>query len=123
MTKEEWHNWSVVLLELSNVLWKLRERFDQSSWLETNKKIHEITFKVLKSFDSEKRNHKECKHCSRLFSTILSNFTAYGKSDDANALSFSSIDEIKEMCEKNVGLNWYYVTCGRLFEKKLMLTP
>ena len=119
MTKEEWHDWTVVLLETSNVLWKLREKFDQSSWLETNKKIHEITFKVLKSFDSEKRNHKECKHCSRLFSSIFSNLATYGKDSDIKELCLPSLEKIKEVCEKNVGVSWHFLTYSSTVEEKI----
>lgn len=116
--KEEWHAWTVALLELSNVLWKSRDKFDQSLWLEANKKIYEIMFKVLKSFDSDKRDHKECKHCSRLFSNMLSNLI-YAKENDINDLHLPPLDKIKEVCEKNVGLNWYYLTCGPIIEEKV----
>lgn len=117
MTKEEWHNWTVVLLELSNVLWKFREKFEPCMWLETNKRIYEITFKILKSFDSEKRSHKECKPCSTLFSVILSNFTSYREEGDIEKLKIPSVDTLKWICEKNVGRSWYYLTCGNLIEQ------
>lgn len=118
MTKQEWHDWTVVLLELSNVLWKFREKFDRGSWLETNKKIYEIMFEVLKSFDSGKRDHKECKYCSRLLSNTLSNLI-YAKESDIIDLHLPPLDKIKEVCEKNVGLNWYYLTCGPVIESKI----
>ena len=119
MIKKEWHNWTIVLLHLSNILWKSREKFEPKPWLETNKRIYEITFKILKSFDSEKRDHRECKHCSDLFSVILFNFTSYGRGGDIDELRLPSVDKLKEICEKNVGLNWYYLTCGRIFEEKI----
>lgn len=117
LVKQEWHEWTVVLLHFSNILWKLRGEFEPVQWLETNKKIYEITFNILKSFDSEKRGHRECKHCSKLFSTILSNFTTYGKRSDIDELLLPSVDKLKEICEKNVGLDWYYLTCGSLIEQ------
>ena len=119
LTKKEWHDWTVVLLETSNVLWKLREKFEPNYWLETNKKIYETTFNILKSFDSEKRNHKECKHCYRLFSTIFSNLASYGTDNDIKKLRLPSLDKIKEVCEKNVGLNWHFLTYGDIVEEKI----
>lgn len=119
MAKEEWHTWTVVLLELSNILWKFREKFEPSSWLETNKKIYELTFKTLKSFDSQKRDHKECKCCSRLFTTILSNFTDYGKKLDFQNLHFPPLGILVEICEKNIGRKWHFFTPGRLIEEKI----
>jgi len=123
LTKQEWHDWTVVLLELSNVLWKFREKFEPNPWLETSKRIYEITFGMLKNFEAEKRGLKECKHCSRLFSTALNNFITYAKTGDKEKLHLPSIEELKKVCEKNIGLQWYHLTCGRLLEKKLMLAP
>ena len=119
LTKQEWHDWTVVLLELSNVLWKLREKFEPDYWLETNKKIYEITLNILKNFDSEKRNHKECKHCSRLFSSIFSNLAIYGKDSDIKELCLPSLEKIKEVCEKNVGVSWHFLTYSSTVEEKI----
>lgn len=119
LTKQEWHDWTITLLHFSNILWKLRNKFEPCMWTETNKKIYEITFNVLKSYDSEKRDHRECKHCSALFSAIISNFTSYGEEGDIEKLKIPSINTMKEICEKNIGRSWYYLTCGSLVEQRI----
>lgn len=119
LTKKEWHNWTIVFLEISKVLWKLREKFEPKYWFETNKKIYEIPFKVLKDFDSGKRDRKECEHCSRLFSTIFFNLVSYAKTGDIRGLGLPSLEEIKRVCEKNVGLSWDHLTYSNLIEEKV----
>lgn len=118
MTKEEWHGWTAVLLKISSVLWQFRKKFKPGSWLETNKKIYDITFQILKNYDSEKRNHKECKYCSRLFSGLLAQFSDHAEYIDIDGFQLPSLEKLKELCAKNIGLDWEHLIPSRRFEEK-----
>lgn len=117
MIKEEWHNWTEVLIEMSNVLWKWRDRFEPNMWLETNAKIYEVAFRNFK--DDEKYSEDGlCFICSRLFTEVLFNFASHAREGDKSDNFHISSEKVKEI-SKMIGTRWDSVTHANIIEEKI----
>lgn len=120
LTKNEWRDWTVGLIELSNFLWKNRQVIEPSLWFKTNRKIYDVSFKNFKQYDASKRVICECKDCSRLLSAIIYNFAINAKEGDCpDNFCIPGIDTMKEISNKHIGVTWYYLTYSALIENKL----
>ena len=122
LTKDEWRDWTGGLIELSNFLWKNRDKdkIEPNLWLEVSRKIYDVSFKNFQQFDAFKRVSRECKYCSRLLSVILYNFAVNAKEDESpEHFCIPLIDKIRETAMKNIGVPWYYVTYNALIEERV----
>ena len=117
MTRQEWHEWTEVLIELSSVLWKWRDKFEPEMWLGTNAKIYEVTFRNF--VDDEKYSQSGlCFICSRLFTEVLFNFASHAREGDKSGdfhISRKKVEEISKM----IGTRWDSVTHANLIEEKI----
>lgn len=117
ITKKEWHNWTEVLIEMSNVLWKWRDRFEPNMWLETNAKIYEVAFRNFKDDEKYSQNGL-CFMCSRLFTEVLFNFASHAREGDKSGDFHISSEKVREI-SKMIGTRWEAVTHANIIEEKI----
>lgn len=116
ITKREWHIWTEVLIEMSSVLWKWRDKFKPDMWLETNAKIYEVVFR---NFEDEKYSEDGlCFICSRLFTEVLFNFASHAREGDKSDNFHISSKKVKDISEI-IGTRWDSVTHSNFIEKKI----
>ena len=118
MIKEEWHVWTEVLIEMSNVLWKWRNKFKPNIWLETNAKIYEVAFRNFKDDAKYSQNGGLCFMCSRLFTEVLFNFASHAREGDKSGDFHISSEKVKEISKK-IGTRWDSVTHANIIEDKI----
>lgn len=117
ISNKEWHNWTEVLIEMSNVLWKWRDKFEPNMWLKTNAKIYEVAFGNFK--DDEKYSEEGlCFMCSRLFTEILRNFACHAREGDKTSDFHISSEKIQEISTL-IGTRPEHMTHYNLIKEKI----
>jgi len=117
LTREDWHNWTEILIEMSNVLWKLRDKFEPDMWLETNAKIYEVTFINLYS-DSKYSESGLCFVCLRLFTKVLFNFANHAREGDKSSDFHITNEKFKEISQM-IGTRPDHITHANFIEEKI----
>lgn len=116
--KQEWHMWTEILIEMSAVLWKWRDKFEPNSWLETNAKIYEVAFGNFQNYENLSINGGLCFKCARLFTEVLFNFSNHARKGDKSGDFHIFDSNIKEI-SKIIGTRWEAVTYSNLFDEKI----
>ncbi len=120
ITREQWHIWAEVLIELSSVLWEWRDKFEPNMWLEMNAKIYEVAFRNFEHDGKIKSSENGlCDVCSRLFTKILFNFANHVKEGDKSSQFHLSQEEVEKI-SKMIGTSWNFVTYANLIEEKII---
>lgn len=114
---QEWHIWTEILIEMSSVLWKCRDKFEPNAWIETNAKIYEVAFGTLQNY-KEFSGNGLCFQCSRLFTEVLFNFAKHARDGDKSGDFHISDDNVRKI-SKIIGTRWESVTHSLLIEEKI----
>lgn len=107
LKKKDWHSWTVIFSEMSNILWGCRNNFNPLIWINAINKIYEISFETMGRVEpNNSSDTSECGNCSKLFSNLFSHLSEHASTDDLSRLKLPSLDKIIDIYQKQVKVDW-----------------